>query len=462
MAGSLPASRRLSSLGVGWLSIRRPQSRDAAAAVVFAVLYFGVIWLALRYGWLPDPDNLRRFKLAGIWTIAVLLTRERWSVSTLLVATLVYPLMYGSYLRMEFHPLPIYLAAYTVAAQGRLRVIWVLLLAGGAVTQMLIPFGDLLDLMPTPRALWWLNLSRFSLVEALTPMVVLLGRASYLQKQVAAQLLTRNHELERLRSVETDQVISAERTRIARELHDVVAHHISAVVIRAQAADRVADSRPEETREAVRWIAANGQETLAAMRHVVRVLRSAETGSTLAPQTTLAELPEIADRMAAVGLPVELRLPSIAPVLPAAVELATVRIVQEALTNVLVHAQATQALVELSFSGEELRLEVHDDGSATSPPTMPIRMLAAAAGAVRPAEAIRPAEQQLPASARAFGGNGLIGMRERAASCGGNLTIGTSPLGGWLVTATLQSSLPGRLGPKVAAATVVPEGVVKP
>ena len=420
--------------------MRSPQARDRAAAVIFAVLYFGGIWLALDHGWLPDSHNLTRFQLAGAWIIAVLLTRERWPLSTLLATALLYPVMYGTYLKMEFHALPVYLAAYTVAAQSRLRTIWILVLAGGAVTQMLIPYRELITLTADWDTFGWLNPSRFSLVEAVTPMVVLLGRASYQQQQVAAQLLARNHELERLRSVETDQVISAERTRIARELHDIVAHHISAMVIRAQAADRVADSKPGEMREAVRWIAASGQDTLAAMRHVVRMLRSTETVRGLTPQTTLAELPEIVERMAAVGLPVELRLPPVVPALPTAVELATVRIIQEALTNVLVHADATRALVELSLSADEIRLEVHDDGSAASPPTVPIRMLAAV---VAVTGASRPTEQKLPRSASVLGGNGLIGMRERAASCGGVLSIGTSPLGGWLVSATLRSGLSG-------------------
>jgi signal transduction histidine kinase len=431
----------------GRLSLRGLQGRDTAAAVIFAVLYFAGMWLSLEHGWLPASHNLTRFKLAGLWIVAVLLVRERLPLSTLLATTVLYPMMYGTYLRVEFHPLPIYLAAYTAAAQGRLRTIWILVLACGAVTQMLIPFRELITLTDDWNTFGWLDPSRFSLVEALTPMIVLLGRASFRQKQVAAQLLARNRELERLRSVETDQVISAERTRIARELHDIVAHHISAMVIRAQAADRVADSKPGEMREAVRWIAASGQETLAAMRHVVRMLRSSETGGGLAPQTTLAELPEIAERMAAVGLPVELRLPPVVPVLPTAVELATVRIIQEALTNVLVHADATRALVELSLSGDRIRLEVHDDGSAASPPTVPIRMLAAV---VAVTGAARPAEQTLPRSASMLGGNGLIGMRERAASCGGALSIGTSPLGGWLVSATLRVSLPGRVGPEVS------------
>jgi signal transduction histidine kinase len=438
---------------MGWLKIRKPQERDAVAAVGFAVLYFTVLWFALEHGWYPASSTYQRqVILAGVCIVAVLMTRERWPLATLLAVTLVYPTVHGTYMRIEFNVLPILLAAYTVAAKGRLRTVWVLILAGTAATRMLWPLGDLVDLLSAPEHVWWLNLSRFVLVESVALLFVLLGRASYLHHRATSQLLARNQELQRLRSVETDQVVSAERTRIARELHDVVAHHISAVVIRAQAADRVADLRPEETREAVRWIAANGQETLAAMRHVVRVLRSAETGGSLAPQATLAELPEIAQRMSAVGLPVELHLPSVVPALPAAVELATVRIIQEALTNVLVHAKATRALVELKLVEDEVRLEVHDDGSAKSPPTVPIRILAAAAAATGIA---RNSEPVLPVSASALGGNGLVGMRERAASCGGTVSFGTSPLGGWLVTAVLRSSLPAQGDQPAETETVV-------
>jgi signal transduction histidine kinase len=436
---------------MGWLNLRRPQVRDAAGAVIFGVLYFGGLAFAVTHGWLPSSDNLYRYWVAGIFTVAVLLGRERRPVITLLGVAVLFPVIYArdvTYLRVEVHVLPILLATYTVVAKGRLNAVVTLLIAEFGVIRLIFDWEGLKQLRYGSEYLFAINPEKVALAQLFTIGVVVLGRLGFRQREVAGQLLARNHELERLRSVETDQVVTAERTRIARELHDVVAHHISAVVIRAQAADRVADSRPAETREAVRWIAANGQATLAAMRQVVRVLRSVESTGNLEPQTTLAELPEIAERMAAVGLPVELRLPSAVPVLPAAVELATVRIIQEALTNVLVHAKATRALVQLSLVDDELRLEVHDDGSAKSPPTAPIRLLAAAAAAApAPAPAApgadRPTEQVLPVSAAALGGNGLIGMRERATSCGGTLSIGTSPLGGWLVSARLRTTLFG-------------------
>jgi signal transduction histidine kinase len=146
------------------------------------------------------------------------------------------------------------------------------------------------------------------------------------------------------------------------------------------------------------------------MRHVVRVLRSADAaGADLAPGPTLAALPEAAERLTAVGLPVELYLPDDLPPLTPQVDLAAVRIAQESLTNVLVHAKATRAVVQVLVEPGMLVVDVQDDGPGG------------------------PAE---PGRGRP-GGHGLVGMRERAAACGGELTIGRSPLGGWEVTARL-------------------------
>jgi signal transduction histidine kinase len=418
--------------------VGRPLYRDAAAGLAFGVFWFVGLWLGPKHGWLIGPHTRAGYRVAGIFTIGVLLARQTWPRTTLFLVVASYPTVYAWYsghLVNEFHLLPVLLAAYTVARLGQLPTLWVLVAAEVPVTLMFVPLNTLWDTVHYHAVFWHLDFSRVAISQVVTAAVVLLGRATYRQSRVADELRQRHDELDRLRRLETDQVVTAERTRIARELHDVVAHHISAVVIRAQAADRVADSRPEETREAVRWIATNGQQTLAAMRQVVRVLRSTGMDSPLAPQTTLAELPQIAERLAAVGLPVELRLPEVTPILPATVELATVRIIQEALTNVLVHAKATRAMVELEVVGSEVRLKVHDDGTSDAAPTMPIRRITAVTRPPRPAPT--------PVPVPGLGGNGLIGMRERAASCGGVLTIGSSPLGGWMITAVLRSPLIG-------------------
>lgn len=458
-------------MAVDWIREHLPPRRDALAAVVFAVVWFGGMWFGRHHGWVPL--YAQQYQVAGLSTVAVLLVRASWPRITLITVAVVYPIVYSSFLVTGFHLLPLLLAAYTATARGRISTAWALVIAELGITVLNIPLSAWWDMLLDPSTIreriWQWNLSQLSLAQAAVAAVVLLGHAALGQRRTAAQLLDRHLELERLRRLETDQVVSAERTRIARELHDVVAHHISAVVIRAQAADRVADSKPEETRAAVRWIAANGQETLAAMRHVVRVLRSTETGSSLAPQATLAELPEIAARMGAVGLPVELRLPEPTPVLPAAVELATVRIIQEALTNVLVHAGATRAVVDVRFGmsphEDEFRVEVHDDGTAAAPPTVPVRLRngqprpAPSAGSVAAGSAGSGSDSSGSGGSglagTGLGGNGLIGMRERAVSCGGTLTIGTSPLGGWLVTAVLRTGLVA-LAPRPTPTSVWP------
>jgi signal transduction histidine kinase len=226
------------------------------------------------------------------------------------------------------------------------------------------------------------------------------------QRRTAATLAARNAELERLRGVEAARVVADERTRIARELHDVVAHHLTALIIRAQAADRVAATRPEVATASMGWIATTAKEALTAMRQTVRVLRA---DATLAPGPTLADLPDIAARVRDAGLDVELRLPPSLPALDPQVELAAVRIAQEALTNTLRHARAHRAVVSLRSGDGALVLDVDDDGRTE------------------------------PAAPQATRGHGLLGMRERAVSCGGSLDIGRSALGGWRVRARLPA-----------------------
>ncbi len=423
-------------------------------AAAFAVLYIAVSRFFLTHGW--RPKSLYWYDLAAIFTALVLLTRNRYPRTTLIAVAVIYPAYYGHGLISELHLLPILLAAYAVAGSGQVRALLVVIVAGIGITDLYIPPADWWSVVLHPatlsRDIWYWNLSGMGMAQAASLAVILLGRAAYKQRRSTAQLLARHREIERLRQVETDQLVTAERTRIARELHDVIAHHISAVVIRAQAADRVAGHRPEETRAAVRWIAASGQETLAAMRHVVRVLRSTETGVSLTPQATLAELPAMAERLRAVGLDVELRVPAVAPLLPAAAELAAVRIVQEALTNVLVHAQATRALVEVRLAEDQVLLDIHDNGSAGAPPTQPIERISARTRGTR-----APAQASAIVSGQPLGGNGLIGMRERAASCGGWLRIRTSSLGGWQISAMLRPSVTGLTAwPVVPAADGTP------
>jgi signal transduction histidine kinase len=246
-------------------------------------------------------------------------------------------------------------------------------------------------------------------IELATVSVVALGWLMHRQAAISRDLAQRNAELERLRAVEAQQVVAEERTRIARELHDVVAHHLTAVIIRAQAADRVRDTRPEVASESIGWIAETAKEALTAMRGTVRVLRADSDAADLAPEPTLGDLRAIAARVGEAGLDIELRLPEPLPDLDPQVELAAVRIAQEALTNAMRHAGARRVVVTLRCDADGVVVDVDDDGTSGPP------------------------------SERRHDGNGLVGMQERAAACGGRLRIGTSPLGGWRIQAWLPT-----------------------
>lgn len=410
--------------------------QDVALGLGFALLAAWAQDWARGSGWVPDQPGA--LALIGWATGVAIALRRRWPMLTLLLTGLVYPLLYvsgsgpaGLQDLPSGQPItgvptvPLLIALYQCAATGRPRLRWVALLGAVGIGLLTFPVLRVIGLLSgqVPARDYLLGtqqpITPFTVAVAVLPLTVmltsmalgsaavLLGRAVFRQQRTVAELSRRNHELHRLRGVEAERTVAAERSRIARELHDVVAHHISAVVIRAQAADRVADTRPDEARAAVGWIAETGQEALAAMRHVVRVLRSSSAGQAdLAPGPTLADLPEVADRLTAVGLPVELHLPDPLPALPAEVDLAAVRITQEALTNVLVHAGASRAVAQILVERGALVIDVQDDGNGE------------------------------PAGPGA-GGHGLIGMRERAAVCGGQLVIGRSPLGGWEVTARL-------------------------
>jgi len=308
----------------------------------------------------------------------------------------------------EFQLLPILTVAYVVAQSGAVGplVVSAVCLAGTAAL-FVDPDGLMLA-----RGIAWSQVLFSLFVVAGTTFLGTLVR-----------------EQRRLRAVESQKVVVEERTRIARELHDVVAHHVSAIVIRAQAAERLAADRPEVAAEALGWIADAGKEALTGMRHAVQVLREGDGDRTagvapraeragraveLAPQPTLADLRGIVERLAPVGLEVEVALPDPLPAVDPQVELAAVRIAQEGVTNALRHAEARRAVVRLAEEAGALVVAVDDDGRSGTPPAL---------GA---------------------SGHGLRGMAERAAACGGRLDIGRSELGGWSVRATLPCHQNGR------------------
>ncbi len=218
------------------------------------------------------------------------------------------------------------------------------------------------------------------------------------------ELEERAERLEREREENIHRAAAEEQERIARELHDVIAHSVSVMVVQAAAANDVFERQPERAREALRSIEESGRSALTELRRLLGIVRTRERGR-LAPQPGLAALGELIEQVRATGLEVELELDGELDGLPSGVDLSAYRIVQEALTNTLKHAQASRARVQLGRREHELTIEVADDGAGLGK--------------------------------ESTNGHGLIGMQERVALLGGVLEAGPGNNGGFLVDARL-------------------------
>jgi signal transduction histidine kinase len=236
-------------------------------------------------------------------------------------------------------------------------------------------------------------------------MLWLAGRAVRSRSRLTAELHEAALRLHEQREAEAHAAVAEERRRIAREMHDVVAHSVSTMVIQAGGARRILARDPARAVEAAALIERTGREALGEMRHLLGVLHAGENLAALTPQPTLLELEALAERSRASGLPVELEVTGERRELPPGVDLAAYRVVQEALTNSLKHGGG-RATVTVEYGERELCLEVADDGSG------------------------RGASVQ-------GSGQGLRGMRERVRVSGGELHAGPRAGGGFAVRARL-------------------------
>jgi signal transduction histidine kinase len=225
-----------------------------------------------------------------------------------------------------------------------------------------------------------------------------------------AKLEALNLQLAGEQDLKAGWAVAEERGRIARELHDVVAHAVSVMVVQAGAARRSVASNPDQARDALASIESTGRQALAEMRRLVGLQRDRGEGedAALAPQPSLVHLESLLAATRDAGLPVELTVEGEPRPLPAGVDLSAYRIVQEALTNSLKHAGPARATVRLCYGREALEVQVSDDGQGGGPN-----------GRVD------------------GGGHGLIGMRERVALFGGTLEVGVGHGGGFRVAARL-------------------------
>jgi signal transduction histidine kinase len=210
---------------------------------------------------------------------------------------------------------------------------------------------------------------------------------------------------ERERDIAAREAVIDERARIARELHDAIAHNVSVMVLQAGAERKVLGADDGQTREVLETIEHTGRGALTEMRRLVGMLR-ADSPDSLMPQPRLGDLPRLVSQVREAGLPVDYEVAGEARELPVGIEMSAYRIVQEALTNTLKHAGHARAAVHVRYGPDSLELEITDDGSGTTPP--------------------------LPGS-----GQGLVGMRERVSVYGGTLDAGSRPGGGFAVRVLL-------------------------
>ncbi|MFC9627149.1 sensor histidine kinase [Streptomyces sp. NPDC056930] len=272
----------------------------------------------------------------------------------------------------------------------------------------------------------WLVIALAAAVGAAGCLCVAAVRARRLHQ---AAIEERGWLLERERESATRTAVDAERARIAAELHDIVSHNVSLMVVQAGAAREVLATMPEEAAAAMSAVETAGRNTMTELRHLLGLLAPAQNGDDepygidLSPQPSLSRLSPLIDRIAFAGLPVEMRISGEPRPLPTGIDVTAYRIIQEALTNALKHGDGTKAEVTVRYADHYLRVEVLNSGPSTL-------------------SGSRPARRE-PLTGQADGtGRGLLGLRERVAVYGGDLDARRRLGGGYRVRARIPLDRP--------------------
>lgn len=330
-------------------------------------------------------------------------------------------------------------AAYSAVVHSRYRVAAMVSvpLAGVLVATAFPTVAEPLRLTGRATALW-----------ALIP-VVIAGQAVHQWRQRASDSQARLDLLQEEHTAATVQALAMERARIARELHDVVTHNVSVMIVQAGAARQVLTDSPGDAKASLLAVESSGRAAMAELRHLLGLLSPAaenaagegasgedaaavgeHSSADLQPQPGLGQLPSLIGRVRAAGLELNLQLAGALPVLPPGLDLTAYRLIQEALTNVIKHAGPTRASVSVEYADGDLIVAVTDAG---------------------------PREPALARSPTAVpgAGRGLLGLRERVALYGGEVTAGPGTDGGWRVSARLpvhpEPTAPAPLAPATEA-----------
>lgn len=359
---------------------RHPRFVDAVMVLALALFY--VVAGKKLHRW---ADGLP----IAVVEIVPLLVRRRFPLPVLAVATaatLVEVAVYGS----AIVPFAAAVAVYSVAANLDRRTSLIVSTTSGAALLLLAVardgYGDAFVDIALPFGVAWV-----------------VGDSLGTRRAYMSELELRAERLEREQQAEAARAIAEEQARIARELHDVIAHNVSVMVVHAAAGRAAFNERPQRACEALETIESTGRSALGELRRLLGAVRDGDPD--YEPQPGLSRLASLIDQVRGSGLEVLLHVEGTPTPLPAALELSAYRVVQEALTNTLKHAQASHVDVHLHYHANQLEIEVRDNGTGNGN----------AAG----------------------GGSGLIGMRERVAAVGGTLSTGAAPGGGYQVKASV-------------------------
>jgi signal transduction histidine kinase len=334
--------------------------------------------------------------------VAPLVVRRIWPIPVfgVMVAAAIGAVLWD---RRLVDGLALFIAVYTVAA---LRPRRAALVCAGLLEIAAVVLGVLF----LGRA-WWTS-AVFGTGQAGLAAALGLGLYSAARRAYLAELHDRADRLERERDQQSALAAAAERARIAREMHDVVAHHLTVMVTLSEAAAAASASSPERAAEVMRSVSATGRRALADTRRLLGVLRQHpgdDPAAALAPVPDLTQLDALIEEVRSAGLQTTLEVHGQAPDVPAGVQLTVYRLVQEALTNTLKHGgTGARATVRLRYLPSELQVDIDDDGAGAT------------------------------ATAPAGVGGGLIGMQERIHAYGGDVRAGPRQPGGWNVSARLR------------------------
>ncbi|WP_151476087.1 sensor histidine kinase [Streptomyces albicerus] len=384
--------------------------REAAiTATAFALCLFGGV---VQVNEKPLSPPTATAYLIAVVSCAVLPVRHRTPLAAIAVTTVCGMLV--APLGLLLSPLivaPAVITAYSLAVRTDRRAASAVLLTSTALlVASTLPFGTNS----------WEDASRLGLVAAFPLAAGVLGHSAQNRRAYLAAVEERAQRAEESRDSEARRRVAEERVRIARELHDLVAHQITLANAQATVAAHLFDARPEQTRKSLKELVETTGDALDDLRATVGLLRqSGDAAEPVEPAPGLSRLPTLLESFRRAGLEVSVHQEGTARPLPPGVDLTAYRIVQEALTNVTKHAGTGSARVRLAWNRDRVTITVSDDGGGAR--TVPT----ASTGPSASTTVDRPP------------GYGLIGMRERATAVGGHLSAGRRPEGGFVVSTEL-------------------------